>query len=360
MRKRIDSFKPDLVVCVHPTMNSVPLWQVRKLSKKQGKDIPFFTVVTDMGSGHIMWFDKGVDKVYLASDRLRKKALRAGIPEENIVMTGLPIRSGFAAEAEKLGDRTTESGKGFQMEVRRELGISTDKKMILVMGGGEGVGSLSDITDALYAQLTQQGVDATICVVCGRNEKIKADLAIRDWEAVIEQSTEQRQREPLGKKKGRVKKASMLLNPSIKEAIERAETTEQTKSEKHEEGNVDVVALGFITNMPQYMVAADVLVSKAGPGTIAEASSVGLPIMLTSFLPGQEAGNVEMVLEDGYGDYCETPSEIARQVGYWLQDSDLLRTMSRAAREAGNLYAAGEIVSHIGAETKALMKAPGN
>ena len=37
--------------------------------------------------------------------------------------------------------------------------------------------------------------------------------------------------------------------------------------------------------MAEYMVATDVLVSKAGPGTIAEAAaSLSLPVMLTSFL----------------------------------------------------------------------------
>ena len=46
-------------------------------------------------------------------------------------------------------------------------------------------------------------------------------------------------------------------------------------------------------------VAADVLVSKAGPGTIAEAAAVGLPVMVTSHLPGQEAGNVDIVLNGG-------------------------------------------------------------
>jgi 1,2-diacylglycerol 3-beta-galactosyltransferase len=44
--------------------------------------------------------------------------------------------------------------------------------------------------------------------------------------------------------------------------------------------------LGFVNNMADYMVAADILVSKAGPGTIAEAACVGLPVLLTSFLPG--------------------------------------------------------------------------
>jgi len=50
-------------------------------------------------------------------------------------------------------------------------------------------------------------------------------------------------------------------------------------------GNVDVVGLGFISNMAEYMVAADILVTKAGPGTIAEATSVGLPVMITRFVP---------------------------------------------------------------------------
>jgi UDP-N-acetylglucosamine:LPS N-acetylglucosamine transferase len=33
--------------------------------------------------------------------------------------------------------------------------------------------------------------------------------------------------------------------------------------------------------------AADVLVTKAGPGTIAEAAACGLPVMLYAFLAGQ-------------------------------------------------------------------------
>ena len=76
-----------------------------------------------------------------------------------------------------------------------------------------------------------------------------------------------------------------------------------------------------------------------------------------SFLPGQEAGNVEVVLEDGYGDYCEDPASIASEVTCWLQDSSLLKTMSKAAQQAGNPYAADEIVEDIGSQTIAWMHA---
>jgi 1,2-diacylglycerol 3-beta-galactosyltransferase len=99
------------------------------------------------------------------------------------------------------------------------------------------------------------------------------------------------------------------------------------------------------------MVAADVLVTKAGPGTIAEAAAVGLPIMLTSFLPGQEAGNVDYVLDYGFGDYCEDPVSIAEEVATWLQDPTLLEVMSHRAQAAGRPHAASDIVLDIGSET---------
>jgi 1,2-diacylglycerol 3-beta-galactosyltransferase len=77
--------------------------------------------------------------------------------------------------------------------------------------------------------------------------------------------------------------------------------------------------------------------------------------LLISFLPGQEAGNVDVVLESGFGDYCEDPPEIATEVGYWLQDENLMKAMSVLATEAGNPYAADEIVRDIGSETVAWM-----
>ena len=76
----------------------------------------------------------------------------------------------------------------------------------------------------------------------------------------------------------------------------------------------------------------------------------------SSFLPGQEAGNVDVVVESGFGKYNKRPSEIADIVTSWLQDKDLLDGMSRAAMAAGNPYAADEIVRDIGRQTVAWMK----
>ena len=113
---------------------------------------------------------------------------------------------------------------------------------------------------------------------------------------------------------------------------------------------VIVHPLGFVTRMSEYMVAADILISKAGPGTIAEAASVGLPVLLTSFLPGQEEGNVDFVVENGFGGFVpdNDPSAVAREAAGWLSDPERLAELSLKATEAGSPNAAEDIVRAIG------------
>lgn len=118
----------------------------------------------------------------------------------------------------------------------------------------------------------------------------------------------------------------------------------------HFSGQVKVVGLGFVTRMAEYMVASDVLVSKAGPGTISEAAALSLPVMLTSYLPGQEEGNVDFVVENKFGSFCpdKDPSGIAEELCMWLSDSEKMTTMSQAAKKAGAPYAARDIAKDIG------------
>ena len=295
--------------------------------------------------------------MYLASEPIKAIAQkRGGVPDEKIVMSGLPIRYDFASQADAMGDRTKERGKAHQAKIREKLGIDTKKRMILVMGGGEGVGSLSDIVNELYAKLRTQGVDATICVVCGRNEKLKADLETRCWDTVVSQSLQTYE-----SLKSRFYTKILSLHAHRSRRIQLALDRAAAKAAKGKDvaeipGKVDVIPLGFVTNMAEYMVAADVLVTKAGPGTIAEAAAIGLPIMVTSHLPGQEAGNVDIVLNGGFGDYCEDPETIGLEVACWLQDDALLDVMSQKASSLGHPHAAEEISRDIGETTHEWMR----
>lgn len=337
IKRQMEKYDPDVVISVHPTMNMLPMRITRKIAKERGKYVPFFTVVTDFGSGHCTWFTRNIDKMYIASDRIRRLARIRGLtPNSKLEMSGLPIRQDFEVQAEKMGERYSKSGIRYCEAMKKKLGLDPKRKNILVMGGGEGVGSLSTICEALYKQLKNEGVDATICVVCGRNEKLKEELMTKDWDALdttIKPSKRQRGKKILRK----------LLLRKAKNV--RALKTDCPK------GNVSVVGLGFVTNMAEYMVATDVLVTKAGPGTIAEAASLGLPIMITSFLPGQEAGNVDIVVEAEFGLYRKYANEIASTAADWMNDDALLVKMSQNSARVGNPHAASDIVLDIGAIT---------
>jgi len=458
IRKKIKAYNPDVVVSVHPLQTAIPILSCAKISHETGKHLPMFTVVTDLGSAHSTWFANGVEKMFVGSTQIYDLAKQRGnVPDEKLVLLGLPIRNDFAVESEKLGFRMGPEGKKYQREVREKLQLpSVDRKTLLVMGGGEGVGSLSNIVDALYCEFVKQGIDAVIMVVCGRNEKLKTSLEVRDWESVFQKrlATPKLNRKrsffppvfsslsdcsdgvvPVGcieaggvtNSLRKILSSGALMNasspvfiPTPTNAIEDEKRDDRTALDKEQEevvesgderkeelskelhksmsigsipmsekslqgvkegetsapdlqtvpsedsegvttttsiaevgsnsGKVDVVGLGFVTNMAEYMVAADVLVSKAGPGTISEAAALSLPVMLTSFLPGQEEGNVDFVIDGGFGAFCPDadPDAVAEELAIWLNDEEKMLQLSAAAKRKGAPYAARDIVKQIG------------
>ena len=422
IREKIKSNNPDVVVSVHPLMNNVPLISCRKISRETGKPLPFFTVVTDLGSGHAQWFANQVEKIFVASEQIKTLAkVRGRIPDEKFVDSGLPIRHDFAVEASNLGDRHSVAGKSYQKKVQKKLNIPyPERRSILVMGGGEGVGSLSDIVDALYAQFVAMDIDANILVVCGRNAVLKDDLENRNWTSVVHNYYDKKIREqrntlslvPVCFEKSNgmnsipnpgcfdggvtmnirriLSNTSMTKDSAVSPTnfsddkdnfveddnelddnnqFQSKETGNSTppaneydiynsaldsyEDNKIGSGKVNVIGLGFVTNMAEYMVVADVLVTKAGPGTIAEAASLSLPVMLTNFLPGQEEGNVEFVVKGGFGSYRSdnTPSLAAEVVASWLLDDEKLKELSSNSKQHGKPEAAAEIVRIIGNTT---------
>jgi 1,2-diacylglycerol 3-beta-galactosyltransferase len=59
--------------------------------------------------------------------------------------------------------------------------------------------------------------------------------------------------------------------------------------------------LGFTNKVAEYFRAVDLLVTKAGPGTLAEANAAQLPVVVYDYVPGQERGNVDFVRHNGLG-----------------------------------------------------------
>jgi 1,2-diacylglycerol 3-beta-galactosyltransferase len=129
-------------------------------------------------------------------------------------------------------------------ELRRRFGLDRSRPVVLLVGGGDGAGGLQTAVRAIsHAHLPVQ-----LLVVTGRNRRLYAHL--------------QRTRSRL---------------------------------------NVPARIFGFVNNMPELMHVSDVIVTKAGPGTICEALACNLPIILSGYVPGQEEGNVTFVTENDVG-----------------------------------------------------------
>ena len=161
--------------------------------------------------------------------------------------------------------------------IRVRLGLRPDAFVVLVCGGADGSGGLVKHARALAAA----SLDVDVVVICGRNQRAESALA------------------GLHTRSGR-----------------------------------PVRVLGYVDNMAEWMRASDVVVSKAGPGTIAEALCCGLPLLLVWYLPGQERGNVEWVVDIGAGRYVPHDDQLIDAVAELAAPGSQALASMRAAVKA--------------------------
>lgn len=110
------------------------------------------------------------------------------------------------------------------------------------------------------------------------------------------------------------------------------------------------VVYDFTEEMDELMAASNLLVSKAGPGTIVEANTRGLPILLSSYMPGQEEGNVSYVVDKMMGTYCDDPATIGLIATQWLTNEKYqtkMRNMSVRSLRMANPRASLEIAADL-------------
>jgi 1,2-diacylglycerol 3-beta-galactosyltransferase len=182
---------------------------------------------------------------------------------------------------------------GDKQTLRDKLGWPQGKTTLLLVGGGEGMGPLARTAYAIDAS----GLDVSLVIVAGRNAKLKAKLEAYPWRILAK-------------------------------------------------------IYGFTREMPDFMRAADVLITKAGPGTIAEALNAGLPIILYSRLPGQEDGNVTFVAGVGAGVWAPTAEEVVATLRKWTSQPEAYCKAVEACRQVARPDASINIAREIGAMLK--------
>lgn len=122
----------------------------------------------------------------------------------------------------------------------------------------------------------------------------------------------------------------------------------QTLAETLSESNpVQLMAVGYTTEMDEYMTACDIIVGKPGGLTTSEALAKGLAFVVFNPIPGQEERNADHLITAGAGLRCHDLSAIREAVSQLLADPLRLRKMQANARLMGHPDAAATIVRKL-------------
>jgi UDP-N-acetylglucosamine:LPS N-acetylglucosamine transferase len=152
------------------------------------------------------------------------------------------------------------------VELRREMGLREGLATAIVLFGGHGSKVMHDITKKLDAA----GLPMQLILICGRNDELAGKLRARQWK-------------------------------------------------------MPVHVIGFTKEVHRLMRAADFLIGKPGPGSIAEAMVRKLPVLIecNAWTLPQERYNAEWVKEKGVGIILKSFRDIAEGARQMLEPDTL-------------------------------------
>ena len=159
-----------------------------------------------------------------------------------------------------------------RQQARAELDVALEPFTVLVTSGGVGSGNVRDLVLALNRTYPDQ----QLLVVTGKNAALREELQ------------------------------SMGLGPRVR-------------------------IFGFVHNMEVLMAASDIIVTKAGPGTLMEALVMRRPVIVTEAVGMQERGNIDFVLNHELGAFCPTIARIVPAIAELMHPETYAATIARLA-----------------------------
>jgi processive 1,2-diacylglycerol beta-glucosyltransferase len=172
---------------------------------------------------------------------------------------------------------------------RRALGLRPELPTVVAMAGSQGsLGRLGDVTRALLRM--ERPLQAV--VVAGRDEPLRARLA-----------------------------RAAAGSP--------------------------VRVVGYASDVRTLLAAADLLVTKAGGMTLAEATAAGVPLLLYGSLPGQERGNERFASQAGIALVARSRGELRRLLDRALGDGTTLERLQGSLRRLRRPGAAQHVLDLV-------------
>jgi len=206
--------------------------------------------------------------------------------KEKALKNGLPFEK-IKVLGQPVAERYTIQFENVEI-LRSKLKWKQNIPTFILVGGGEGMGNIEKYAHAI----NEAKLQCQLIIVAGRNQALKKYLENVNW-------------------------------------------------------YIPCKIYGFVKEMPEFMHAADVLITKAGPGTISEAFIAGLPLILFSKMPGQEDGNVDYVVKNNAGVWTPDPEKMVNCLYNWLENPELLNLFKTNSKKLARPEATRKIAKEL-------------
>jgi processive 1,2-diacylglycerol beta-glucosyltransferase len=270
--KVLREIDPDHIICTHFLPAQI---LSRKIAKGKYRK-PVWVQVTDFDL-HALWVHDHMRGYFAANDEVAWRMADRGVPADTIHVTGIPVMPVFSETRDRV-------------ECARELGLDPNRKTVLMMSGGAGVGGIETMAE----RLMELKDDFQLVALAGRNERLLEEL-----------------------------RRLATGNPGR------------------------LLPLGFTRTIERVMAVSDLAVTKPGGLTTSECLAVGLPMIVISPIPGQEERNADYLLENGAALKACGASALAYRVEKLLHDPKRLLTLRENALHLGRPDAARAVLDIV-------------
>lgn len=230
---------------------------IRWALKRSGKQIPTLTVVTDPFSAHPIWFLNKNQKFVVFSNTLKEylTTIRK-IDSSNIEVFPFTI-----------GEQFSKTIEYPLVKKRKELlGINENEKVILILGGADGIPNAK----RLLLNLAAMQLQSQIVLVCGRNTKL------------FFQS----------------QKIKTHLNFS------------------------NLIILRYVDYVRELLAISEIVITKCGASTFMEILHSKKIPLVSSYIWEQEKGNVDYICNNQLGLYEPKPEKLAKAAKTILEEQE--------------------------------------
>lgn len=230
LKKRILEERPTKIAVLHFLL----IEPIYSIVEELRLNIPVVTMVTDPFTAHPMWFKRKGQRFVVFSERLKQYCInKLKLPEERVSVFPFIIDEKFS----------TPLPPEDICSIKERFGFSLDKKIVLIIGGADGIPHGKYILQHLLTA----SLNIDIAIVCGKNKQLYDDAV-----------------------------ALQRSYPSLK-------------------------VFAFVDFVYELLNASDIVITKCGASTIMEILMLKKIPIINDYLWEQELGNMEFVRDNQLG-----------------------------------------------------------